>query len=184
MRKLRIAVAGILFTFFSADLALAGVAAPCPSSVCYTEVGDAGDRFDPQSITGGPYQFISGDIGGPTPPPKDRFDAFKFFFGGGLLSAFITAAVPIELRLFTELLVEIAPIVDTAFSENWGVVSAGNYILEVEALNDPPFFIDFFGPTPNPILPPIPVAPAPEPGIAALLLLGLTFLAMRRRRAG
>ena len=176
MRYLQLAAVGFLFTFTAPDLALAGTTPPCPSSICYSEQGDAGDRSNPQNITGGPYSGIEGDIGGPTPPPKDQFDAFRFSFGGGNLLAIFTASVPIELRLFTNALVEIAPTLDDVLLETWNGLSPGNYILEVEALNDPPFQIGLFGPTLTPIGAPVTVAAVPEPDVGSLLLLGLVVL--------
>jgi hypothetical protein len=161
-----------------------------PSSPgAYTEVGDAGDRFSPQAITGADVTGIAGDIGS----EGDPVDAFKFFFAGGDVVFVGTALVgpgliPLPLGLYPP--DPIAPI--TPGTTGPGIIgffglAAGDYIIEATFLADPPFSIGVFtlnpdgspGP-PTIILPPRVTVPAPAS--ALLLILGIAGLWRASRR--
>jgi hypothetical protein len=166
-----------------------------PSSPgAYTEVGDAGDRFSPQAITGVDVTGIAGDIGS----AGDPVDAFKFFFAGGDVVFVGTALVgpgliPLPLSLFFPPDPVFPPDPITPDTTGPGTIgffglAAGDYIIEATFLADPPFSIGVFtlnpdgslGP-PTIILPPRVTVPAPAS--ALLLTLGIAGLwrASRRR---
>ena len=170
--------------------------APPISTNPYVEIPDAGDRNNPQFISGGPYDGFIGDIGGP-----DAVDAFGFGWGGGAFSA--TAAfnqmIPymgppmlmIEEEYVIMPLFEVLRLTlftaDLTMEKATGISSIqlpdllpGNYILEVTTtmLVDPPFTVGVTGPVMNPVLP----FQVPEPGTLALFGLGLAGLGFARRR--
>jgi hypothetical protein len=191
MRALKLALFASLLTFGLASVAH-GIALPqsqllqldlTSSGNIYTEVGDAGDRLNPQSITGSNINQIVGNIGG----VNDPTDAFKFFFAGGDIQ-FIGAAfhdslvaIPLPLDLFNA---AFPPDPITPTSSDVGSITflgllAGNYIIEANFAVDPPFSIGILNPTtggPQSIS-----APVPEPGSLALVLAGLVGLWSVRR---
>ena len=169
MRYLKIALFGLLFV---ASLAHAGALIPA-----WDEQGDAGDRTNPQNVVGGPYFAIFGEIGDPTPPSFDQFDAYRFFFEGGDFGIVLVSIKTLDMRLFTDALTELAPISEEENIEQWGVIDPGNYILEFEATEDP-FMQAFLSGAIS-----TPRATIAEPAAWALLLAGLMGLLMLRRRA-
>ena len=153
----------------------------------YEENGDAGPRASPQNVTpptgnlsNSPYGGFSGTIGAPGTSTLvaafDEFDAFRFYFPGGTFTATYEASgKTLEQRLFTDALIELAS-VQTGDTEVWSGLAPGNYIYELQAVNDPDYTVTsslFFAPRP--------VAVA-EPGSALLMLLGIGALTLARRR--
>jgi hypothetical protein len=173
-----------------ANVVWAGAAGPPPPcSPLYQEVGDAGDRFNPQNVSGGAFCGFSGTIGadgngGVQPEAADDVDAFKFYFAGGVFEARLVFPAPdggqegdLNMRLYSasDLNLNIDP---TLGSD----LAAGIYVIELSFQGeDPPFTIDLIRPDiPLPILAP---AAVPAPGVLALLLAGLAGLgALRSRR--
>lgn len=198
MRFLKWAGLGLLFV---ANLALAGAPAiSCSPGDQYVENPDAGSRFSPQNVSGGPYCGFSGSIGdflapdiegvGPQLILKDTEDAFKFYFTGGVFSMDIGFGGN-ESDLVRELYREGelgSPIPHDG--DTWGSLGdpldPGNYIFELTYTGiDPPFQAALFNIDPAgdpfPIQPPREQA-APEPGALALVLTGLLALAAALRR--
>jgi hypothetical protein len=155
----------------------------------YPEDGDAGDRFNPQNITGGPYCGISGDIGGQVlvvgdGEPffvNDGVDAFKFYYTGGHFSGLYDPPSGVTRALYH------ADDLSNPIShsgDDWGTQPAGNYVFELTAAGDPPFTFGLFIDLQNPDADRLPLrAPAvPAPGALALMLAGLAGLGASRRR--
>jgi len=177
MRFLKFAALGL---FFLANTAIAGVVA----LPFYQEKGDAGDRFSPQNITGGPYFGIAGTIG-----DADTHDAFRFsflggFFGGasfmdeGVASLVASASFtkPLNANLYSNPSAAALTRTGSDGFYDWGVLSAGTYIIEFDtSLGDPPFL---FSPSGAQLL----AAPVPEPSTWALMLAGLAAVTFMRRR--
>ena len=186
MRFLAAVGLGLLFT---ANVVWAGTAGPPPPcSPLYQEAGDAGDRFNPQNVSGGPFCGFSGTIGadrigGLQPEAVDDVDAFKFYFAGGVFEARLVFPAPgggqegdLNMRLYSASDLNLD--IDATLGSD---LAAGLYVIELSFNGeDPPFTIDLIGPDILlPILAPLAV---PAPGVLALLLAGLAGLGAQRRR--
>jgi hypothetical protein len=144
----------------------------------YTEVGDAGDRFAPQDVTGSGINRITGTIG-----DADGVDAFRFFFAGGSIEfagqvIIDDVASPLALSLFA------APPSGPGgpIPIPYPNLLPGNYILEVAIDTiDPPFTITIVDPATGGSQ--TVSAPIPEPATVALFGLGLAGLVAVRQAA-
>jgi hypothetical protein len=170
MRYLRLAALGL---FFVAQSALAGVFVP-PGH--YFESPDAGSKFSPQDITGGPWVGIHGSIG-----DVDTVDAFRFAYLGGAFVGPLDSVIPIFTTLWTGTgpLLPISPIASPTpgFTPTWSL-PPGIFIVQFStAAGDPPFTFTNGGG--------LLFAPAaiPEPSTWALMLIGLAGVALARMRA-
>ena len=144
--------------------------------------GDAGDRFSPQFLIGGPYNGFDGMIG-----DTDTVDAFAFkWLTSGVFEAsyFSEAGATMDLYTFSDL---VTPVLSSGTSPFMTIPSlaAGDYILEASLSTlvtvDPPFTITLVGPTTagqNLIAAPS----VPEPTTVLLLGSGLAGLAAWRWR--
>jgi hypothetical protein len=177
MRSLRLVALALLFV---SNIAAAGVPACPPLTWCEGGI-DAGDKFSPQDIVGGPYFSILGSIGG-----ADTADAFRFAYPGGPVAIFNTLLdtipAPLPMQLYDNSLVPvlIPPTSAAPGSKFYLSLLPGTYILELTLVGaDPPFHVSFSGP------PISGVAAIPEPSTWALMLAGLAgILVMTRRRIG
>jgi hypothetical protein len=145
--------------------------------------GDAGDRFSPQFVIGGPYNGFDGMIGG-----TDLVDAFAFsWLTTGEFTAFYFSIddvnASLDLYTFSDLVTPVLSSGGTTFMTT-SSLAAGDYILEATLGGtplDPPFYITLTGPTTagqNLIAAPS----VPEPSTVLLLGAGLAGLAAWRWR--
>lgn len=166
-------------------VAVAGWAMASTSSATiayYSEVGDAGDRYHAQDLTGGPYGAISLEIGGP-----DVVDAFRFHLdatSGLQINNLSTSIASVLIKLFADgsLASALYAGIDSLVT---GSLAAGDYVLEfnTDLLADPPMSFEIF-PLDPPFVPPLlpPQTRVPEPATWALLAATLLSLALRRGR--
>jgi len=176
-----------LLAAVSLGLLLVGNQAWATATPCslYAEVGDAGDRFNPQKVTGGPYCGFSGLLGDNGATPRkvafDDVDAFKFFFVGSVFDISVVFPAPgggQEGELIWRLYAagDLNSDLDLSLGSDF---AAGDYVFEIRFRGeDPPYSAAIFNLV-DPIAAPRAV---PAPGVPALILAGLPGLVALRRR--
>jgi hypothetical protein len=192
MKYARAAALGLLFV---ANAAMAGTPAPLvPPAGLYVEQDDAGNRFNPQNVTGGPYRGFAGNIGG-----TDTVDAFRFQWLGGNFNGYffpdtsdgivVAAGEEIFRELFAATnLGSPLPHTGSAGYDLWGPIDPGIYVFELSTFaGDPPFAFALLNPSNIPFDPAlriaaVPAAAVPEPGTWLLVLIGVLGLAIFRKR--
>ena len=155
------------------------------ASSVWVEIGDAGDFTNPQVTVGdGNLTEIDGDIKPLGGTIED--DAFLFHYGGATGSLTMTFAFSDSTLLPAPLGLYDSQSNFIAGNDRSGIVTvndlaAGLYIVNVHSDQglDPPYTITFNGPAIGPTGVSFAV---PEPSAAALVALGLIWLAMFARR--
>jgi hypothetical protein len=157
----------------------------------WNEIGDAGDRTNPQFLTGGPYDAISGTIG-----ETDVTDVFAFhWIADGNFSATYAGNDPavgssLYLALYNYSGHVEGPLLAGFLVSPPGIsrsnLSAGDYLLEITTAPDPgadpPYIIAISGPVEFPIAG---VAAVPDKGSSLFLLTcGLLALFAARSATG